>query len=272
MLLDEDEITYESGGDKPNANNYGSTFWLSPQSQWNAGGWPPPEHIDSDSYSTTAEGPVLTLVGDEGSGSDDNTADIAITKVITADPANNAVVIEYQMNNGGSAASLEWAPWEITRVGVDGISFFPTGPGDCDSGCPKELTIAEQGAYSFWAYDEADITDSANGSEYGDKWVGDGAKGWIGHVSDGVLLLLQFEDIAAGDAAPKEGDVEIYGSAQDPYVELEPQGAAKAIPAGGSISWKVRWSLHTLPESVQAVPGAALGDFADGLATELGAP
>lgn len=271
MLLDEDEITYESGGDKPNANNYGSTFWLSPQSQWNEGGWPPPEHIDSDDYEASVEGPMLTLVGEEGSGADDNTADIAITKIITPDDANNAVTIEYQMKNNGAAASLEWAPWEITRVGVNGVSFFPTGPGDCDAGCPKELTIAAQGAYSFWAYDNGDISD-ADGSEYGDKWVGDGAKGWIGHVSEGVLLLLQFEDIAAGDAAPKEGDVEIYASAQDDYVELEPQGAAKSIPAGESISWKVRWSLHTLPGSLAAEPGTALGEFADAVATQLGSP
>lgn len=272
MLLDESEITYSSGGSKPNANNYGSTFWLSPQTQWNDSGWPPPVHMDSDPYAAMTEGAVLSLVGDQGSDpGTDNTAEITVTKVITPDPANNAFVIDYQMTNHGASASDEWAPWQITRAGSDGITFFPTGPGDCDAGCPKELNVTAQGAYSFWVYDMADVSD-ADGAEHGDKWIGDSAKGWIGHAYEGVLLLMQFEDIAAGDAPPKEGDVAIYASGQDPYIEIEPQGAAAPIPAGGTVSWKVRWSLHALPDTVPAELGETLGDFADALATQLGAP
>lgn len=272
MLTDESEITYTSDGSKPNANNYGSTFWLSPQTQWNDSGWPPPVHHDSDPYAATAAGPVLTLVGGQGADpGTDNTAEITVTKVITPEPENNAFVIDYQMTNNGASASNAWAPWQITRVGADGVTFFPTGPGDCDAGCPKELAIETLGAYSFWAYDAADVSD-ADGAEHGDKWIGDGAKGWLGQAYPGVLLLLQFEDIPAGETPPQEGDVAIYASGQDPYIEIEPQGAAASIPAGATVSWKVRWSLHALPDEVAAEPSEMLGDFADGLATELGAP
>ena len=272
LLTDESEITYTSDGSKPNANNYGSTFWLSPQTQWNDSGWPPPVHHDSDPYAATAAGPVLTLVGSQGADpGTDNTAEITVTKVITPEPENNAFVIDYQMTNNGASASDAWAPWQITRVGADGVTFFPTGPGDCDAGCPKELTVETLGAYSFWAYDTADISD-ADGAEHGDKWIGDGAKGWLGQAYPGVLLLLQFEDIPAGETPPQEGDVAIYASGQDPYIEIEPQGAAASIPAGATVSWKVRWSLHALPDEVAAESSEMLGDFADDLATELGAP
>ncbi len=263
ILVDEDLV---SGGD--NANNYGSTFWLSPQADWNDDGWPPPTHIDSDDYEGAAAGEVLTLTGPEGTDSaSEPTNDISIVKVFTPDAAHNAITVDYQMHNAGAAAA-DWAPWQITRVPSEGITFFPSG--QAVAGLKAELPMTKVGDYSFWKYSDADISD-ADGADHGDKFIGDGAQGWMAHVHEGVLLLLQFADTASSDFATDDGEIAIYASATDPYIEIEPQGGVTSIPAGGSASWKVRWSLHTLPPEMAAEPGADLGDFAKGLATELGA-
>lgn len=262
LLVDEDLV---SGGD--NANNFGSTFWLSPQAQWNADGWPPPTHIDSEDYSAEAAAEVLTLTGPAGTDSaSEPTNDVSIVKVFTPDAAHNAIMVEYQMNNGGAAAA-EWAPWQITRVPSEGITFFPSG--EAVAGLKAELPMTKVGEYSFWQYNDADISD-ADGADHGDKFIGDGAQGWMAHVHEGILLLFQFADTAPADFATDDGEIAIYASASDPYIEIEPQGGVIAVPPNGSASWKVRWSLHTLPTEIAAEPGAALGDFAKELATELG--
>lgn len=250
-----------------NANNYGSTFWLSPQAQWNQGGWPPPTHIDSEDYEAAAAGEVLTLTGPSGTASESEpTNDISIVKVFTPDATHDAITVDYQMHNAGSAAA-DWAPWQITRVPSEGITFFPSG--QAVPGLKAELPLTKVGDYSFWKYAEADITD-ADGADHGDKFIGDGSGGWMAHVHEGVLLLLQFTDTLPDDFATDDGEIAIYASASDPYIEIEPQGGVMSIPANGSASWKVRWSLHALPSEVAAEPTAALGDFAKALATDLG--
>jgi len=47
------EILYTSG------DMSGSTFWPSPQSEWN---WPPPEPLDSDAYSATLQLTALQVI------------------------------------------------------------------------------------------------------------------------------------------------------------------------------------------------------------------
>jgi hypothetical protein len=264
LLVDESDVA----GD--NANNFGSTFWLSPQSAWNDDGWPPPTHMDSEEYAGAAAGETLTLTGPQGSASgSDNTNALSVNKVFTPDAAHNAITVEYEIKNNGTSASTEWAPWQITRVPSEGITFFPSGV--TVPGLKAELSITAQGDYSFWQYDADDISDD-DGETHGDKFIGDGTGGWLAHVHEGVLLLLQFTDTVPDNFAPDDGEIAIYASAADPYIEIEPQGGLVSIPANGTSSWKVRWSLHVLPDEVAAEPGEALGAFAQGIATELGAP
>lgn len=254
IIVPEDAVADSSDG---NENNFGSTFTLSPQAD---SGWPPPEHIDTDAYAGGAEGEVLTLASDPG---DINGSTIQVTKVFTADAASGTITVQYQVTNSGTG-SASWAPWQITRVPRNGITFFPTGM--AVSGVPAELTIQASGGYNFWKYDAGDVDEH----EWGDKYVGDGARGWLAHAHSGVLLLMQFADIAPSTFAEGEGEIEIYASKQDAYVEIEPQGAYAPIAGGATLSWSVKWSLHEIPGTVAAEPGQALGDFADGLATQLG--
>ena len=88
------------------------------------------------------------------------------------------------------------------------------------------------------------------------KLFGDG-KGWIAHVTaQNVILIKTFPDIMQSQAAMGEAEIEIYASAPAKnYVEVENQGAISDIPAGGTLSWTVRWYLRTLPSTVMATPG-----------------
>jgi hypothetical protein len=248
-----------SGSNAGNENNYGSTLTLAPQAD---SGWPPPAHLDTAAYTASAEGAALTLVSRSGNV---NGSPIQVTKVLTADAASESILVDYRIKNDGTTA-VSWAPWQITRVPRNGITFFPTG--SALSGRPAELTIATAGTYSFWKYNAADVDDN----DWGDKVIADGSKGWLGHATDGVLFLMQFPDAAAAKAAPAEGEIAIYASRQDAYVEIEPQAEYTPIPAGDTLSWKVKWSLHSIPDTVEQAVGTSLGDFADQLATELGAP
>ena len=45
-------------GPAVDAANFGSTFWSSPQSDWN---WPPPPEIDSAPYTASLDGTILSL-------------------------------------------------------------------------------------------------------------------------------------------------------------------------------------------------------------------
>lgn len=249
--------------DSDNDNHYGSTFTLAPQAD---SGWPPPEHLDRDRFEASAEGAVLTLIGEPGPV---GTATIQLTKVFTADPTDHSITIDYQITNAG-ASSATWAPWQVTRVPRNGITFFPTGTGSCSGTCPTELTIAKAGGFSFWEYDASDVGAGSpgGGNAWGDKWVGDGANGWLAHAHDGVVLLFQFPDVAAAQFPPGDGDIAIYASAQAPYVEIEPEGAYAPIAAGATLSWKVKWSLHAIPDDVPEEPSEALGQFVSGLVAQ----
>jgi hypothetical protein len=246
--------------DDENNNHYGSTFTLAPQAD---SGWPPPEHLDRDGFEASAAGLVLTMVGDDGPVGDST---LQLTKVFTANPADNSVTIDYQVTNAGGA-SATWAPWQVTRVPRNGITFFPTGTGSCTGDCPEELPMTEASGFSFWEYNGDDVGTGSpgGGNAWGDKWVGDGSGGWLAHAHDGVLLLLQFPDVAAASFPPGDGDIAIYASADAPYVEIEPEGAYAPIEPGATLSWKVKWSLTAIPENVAATPGQALGEFASGL-------
>lgn len=248
-----------SGSSAGNENNYGSTFTLAPQAD---SGWPPPAHIDTAAYTATAAGSELTLVSRSGNI---NGSPIQVTKVLTADAASGSVTVDYRVKNEGTTA-VSWAPWQITRVPRDGITFFPTG--SALAGRPTELTLATAGTYSFWKYNAADVDDN----DWGDKVIADGSKGWLAHAAEHVLFLMQFPDAAPAKAAPGEGEIAIYASRQDAYVEIEPQAEYTPVAAGETLSWKVKWSLHVIPQTVERAVGTSLGDFADQVATELGAP
>lgn len=240
FLLDDTEILYvdNNGGD-----NFGSTFWPSPQSVWN---WPPLANLNDKPYSVTISENKITF-----KGATDTKTQLRFYKTIYADSADTSITIEYVMKNEKTTIQ-KWAPWEISRVLASGVTVFPKGLGAV-TGDMKTRTSEENGY--VW-YDQ----DNANSP--GNKFFCDG-KGWLAHVtSDNILFIKKFEDITPTQAAPGEAEVEIYTAPGDAYTELENQGAYVSIAAKDSVTWKVKWYARMLPLSVDATVGSkSLTDY-----------
>lgn len=234
-----------------NATNYGSTFWTSPQTDWN---WPPIAAIDSAAFSfVDAPNDQCAL---EGSVVDDSShpkvSGVRIAKRWSADAAENAIDVVYSIENTGSAMT-QLAPWEITRVPADGFTFYESDAAPSGDKQPP-ITMA---AGCVWVEHSASVPVDS-------KLFGD-AKGWLAHVNaDGVLLLKVFTDVAAGQTAPGEGEVEIYTGSG--YIEVEDQGSYDSIAAGATREWSVRWYARALPSTVMPSAGSsALIDYVHGL-------
>jgi hypothetical protein len=222
-------------------NNWGSTFWTSPQSAWN---WPPPAEIDPGSYKATVTGKTLLLTGSTAS-----TLGLAVTKKFSVDADAGAIDIEYGIVNKGTSACMV-GPWEITRVAAGGLTFFPMGEGAPSKGTQDLLTLQMSGGAAWFAYDASKITNDQ-------KVFADGHEGWIAHAADGLLLVKAFTDTEPAQAAPSEAEIEIYTDAGHSYIEVENQGAYVSLAAGATSTWAVRWFLRPIPASVPVQVGSA---------------
>jgi hypothetical protein len=234
--------------------NYGSTFWTSPQNGENGWGWPPPAPIDAAPFQVRELEDGFELSGAAvPDGGPPAIAGVALTKRFSAAFERRAIDVDYQLRNEGRSAK-RLAPWEITRVGPGGLSLFAAE--EPPYGELPLRTRHEFGCYWF--------RHSGDAPPHG-KLFADG-RGWLAHVTrDRALLVKTFPDLKPHDFAPGEAEVELYASPQEPpvsaYVELENQGAFCEIPGGSSRTWKVSWYLRELPAGVPDEPSAALVEF-----------
>jgi hypothetical protein len=222
-------------------DNWGSTFWPSPQN-WP---WPPTDPhsinaINSLPYTASLDGTTLTLT----SSVNTTAPQLAVTKRFSADLTKEAIIIDYTMTNGGTDP-VTTAPWEITRVAPGGITFYPPASPPYAQATPRLATTEEAGVV-WYQHDPSDLT------LY--KLFGDGKDGWLAHADGDLLLIKSFRDLPPGAAAQNEAEIEIYAAPK--YVEVEQQGAVATLGAGQSLHWTVRWYARKL-----AAP-AALGSAA----------
>ena len=203
--------------------SFGSTFWTSPQKEWN---WPPVAEFDKQPYEVvqradgrlTISSPVSERLG------------MSVGKDFAIDASNHAFVITYSIRNEGTEARSV-APWEITRVtNTGGLIFFaPT-----DSIWPAGLMDFQLSDGAAWYQtDEAPRNRKVNA---------DGS-GWLAYCADGLLLVKKFQDLQPEQPAPGEAEVQVYVNRGKTYIELESQGAYTLLQPGESLSWTVRWYL-----------------------------
>ncbi|MBN1653628.1 MAG: DUF4380 domain-containing protein [Deltaproteobacteria bacterium] len=219
-------------GPEIHAENFGSTFWTSPQSDWN---WPPPAEIDSEPYTAELMGSTIQL-----SGSANPSLGMRITKRYTPELRKRAIAIEYVIENTKTEA-IRIAPWEVSRVLPGGLSFFVKGTSDFGSREFAPLDLVEAAGVTWFEH----RPDSIQSDQ---KLFADGKDGWIAHVAGDMIFIKKFDDIAAEQRAPDEAEIEIYACPS--YVEIEQQGAYQEIAAGQSLSWKVIWYLRQLPQGL----------------------
>lgn len=236
--VSESELLYV---DFSNNNMAGSTFWPSPQSVWN---WPPLVNLDSKPYQADIKGNRLIVAGNT-----DSKTNLRFYKIFQGNAADTSIVIDYVMKNEKST-SQKWAPWEVTRVAGNGVTLYEKGD-VAPTGILEPFTEEIDGMI-WYDQDKNKITQSGTF-----KFIGDG-KGWIAHVVGGKYLLLkQFENIAQADAAPFEGEIEVYTARNSTYTEVENQGAYVSIASKDSVTWRVKWYARQLPANVDAKVGSA---------------
>lgn len=225
-----------------NSDNWGSTFWPSPQSDWH---WPPPAEWDNKPYTTQVEGDRIKMEGPA-----DPKTGLAVTKIFSADDTKGLYNLEYVITNHSSSVR-KVAPWEVTRVHPNGFSFFPMGNGSLRGGLIPQTRI--DNGICWYTYDQGKIPDKGDTQIYTD-----GSEGWFAEVNGDLMLIKKFPDIPFEAAAPKEGEVELYANKTTPqksYVEIEHQGAYTELQPGQSFSWTMRWYLRRLPGGITPAPG-----------------
>jgi hypothetical protein len=222
-------------------NNWGSTFWPSPQSAWT---WPPPAEIDPDPYTASIVGNTLSLASAKS-----NALGLSVTKKFSIDSAAGVATMDYGLVNCGPQPGRV-APWEITRVAAGGLTFFPMGDGAPTQGAQALLNLQMSEGVAWFAYDAATIPSEQ-------KVFADGLEGWIAHVDGDLLLVKAFSDTLATQTAPGEAEIEIYTDAAHTYIEVENQGAYASLAPGASSQWTVRWFLRKLDPSISVQVGSA---------------
>ncbi len=218
-------------------DNWGSTFWTSPQSDWQ---WPPVVEIDSGPYAVVDCDTSFLCAG-----SLSPKLGILVTKRFSVRADRNCACVEYTMSNQ-SSETLRLAPWEISRV-PGGLTFFESGHGRVESPLPEPEVMERRGVVWF-EYDRRAIeTDS--------KLFIHSNGGWLAHVLDDLILIKEFEPVPAAKQAPGEAMIEIFASGEKDYIEIEQQGAYSKLGPWKDITWKVNWYLRSAPQGVDLRPG-----------------
>lgn len=222
-----------------NKENWGSTFWPSPQSDWH---WPPPAEWDNKPYVVRGDGSMVSPA--------DPKTGLVVTKIFSADDKKGVYTLEYIIANHSDTVR-KVSPWEVTRVHTNGFSFFPMGRDTLRGGLIPQTRI--DNGICWYIYNQEKIPRRGDTQIYTD-----GSEGWFAQVNGDVILVKKFPDIPADAAAPQEGEVELYANKTTPgksYVEIEHQGAYTELRPGQSFSWTMQWYLRRLPKEVVATPG-----------------
>ena len=215
---------------------FGSTFWTSPQKEWN---WPPVKEFDKNPYTVTQDGGTLKMTSEVS-----ERLKCRVGKTFTTDEKDGAIVVTYTITNEGSEPR-KVAPWEITRVENEGGVIFFDAP--VDGIWPAGLMdFKAQYGLAWYQTDERNENRKVNAD----------GKGWLAYCSRGLLLVKRFDDLTPEQPASDEAEVQVYVNRGKAHIELESQGAYQLLQPKESLSWTVRWYL--MPYEGEAVPSEAL--------------
>lgn len=211
-------------------NQYGSTFWTSPQKEWN---WPPVFEHDMAPYEVQQQGNTIIMTSPLS-----EKLPLRITKRFEVDNLNQCFVVTYTLKNE-SNAPRKVAPWEITRVLAKGSIMFDA---DVDKITPAGLMNFKKNAAGLAQY-EIDHVEGQN------RKINADGRGWLTYVNNGLALTKHFQDLTPTQPAPDEAEIQVYVHQGDAYVELESQGEYTELKPGESMDWTVRWYLNEWNEA-----------------------
>ena len=207
----------------PMPEAFGSTFWTSPQKEWN---WPPVQEFDKYPYEIEEDGTDKLVIS---SGVAEKLG-LRVKKQFCTNDRDHSLVVTYSIINAGKQ-TRKVAPWEITRVPNEGLIFFDS---PVEGITPAGLMPFKASEGIAW-YE----TDTANENR---KVNADG-KGWLAYLNKGLLLVKKFEDLSPTQPAPDEAEIQVYVNRGKTYIELESQGAYTTLAPGEQLTWTVKWYL-----------------------------
>ena len=207
--------------------SFGSTFWTSPQKEWN---WPPVQEFDKKPYTVEQQDGRLVMTSQQS-----ERLKYRIRKTFRTDSVKKAIVITYTIINE-SDETRQVAPWEITRVPNEGTIYFDA---PLESITPAELLPfrAEEGCVSY----QADVADQ-------NRKINADGKGWLAYANNGLVLLKRFDDLDISQPAPGEAEIQVYVNRGKTFIELESQGAYTELKPSEELSWTVYWYLMPIEE------------------------
>ena len=215
---------------------FGSTFWTSPQKEWN---WPPVPEYDKQPYTIEVKGASLVMKSNVSPR-----LKYSITKEFVPDAKDNAIIVNYTITNE-SGETRKVAPWEITRVqNGDGLIFFDA---DVAKITPPNLMDFKEEYGAAWY--QPDVTNQ-------NRKINADGKGWLAYATNGLLLVKKFQDLEPSQPAPNEAEIQVYVNRGKAHIELESQGAYTTLEPGKSLTWTVRWYL--VPFDGAITPSKAL--------------
>lgn len=207
--------------DQPNM--YGSTFWTSPQKDWN---WPPVKEHDLMKYSVEKQGDKLIMTSQVPAN-----FPLRVTKEFATDAQEECMVVTYSIRNEGMSA-VKVAPWEITRVPAEGLISFEA---NAEEVWPKGvMNFQQKENLACYEIDQADQNRKVNAN----------GTGWLRYEHDGLVLTKRFMDLKPGEPAPGEDEIQVYVHNGKVYVELESQGKYTRLHPAASLQWTVKWYLN----------------------------
>ena len=235
-------ISYKYGGmeiltQASEHENYGSTLWTAPQSDW---GWPPFDVLDNQEYQVEQKSDLLKMTSKPDSKSGFQM--IKTWKAI----GKQSIQIEYQIKNiSGKPKSV--GAWDVTRVPCGGLAFFPDG----GAGKVPESSLKadlQQNGINWISIDKNPIPDHQ-------KLFSTTKEGWLAYALNGLLFIKQFPDTKPENYSPEQGEVEIYINKEKSYIELENHGAYVTLNPGKSLKYKQNWFLTPIPISIKTEVG-----------------
>lgn len=217
---------------KSEHENFGSTLWTAPQSDW---GWPPYRVLDSEEYDFQQIGDTLKMTSEP-----DLISGLQFEKKFIVKD-NQYIRIEYLIRNV-SEKQQKIAPWEVTRVPCGGMAFFPAD-GKANIPASSLKTNLSNDRINWVFIDKTTIPEHQ-------KLFATAREGWLAYAYNNVLFIKQFPDTKPGDYSPNQGEVEIYTNKDKMYAELENHGAYTLLQPEQVLSYVVNWQLRAIPKTV----------------------
>lgn len=215
---------------------YGSSFWTSPQSDWQ---WPPPPELDKKAWRVRIEGETLVLESDTS-----EKLGLSAEQRLQAMPELGALRIDLVLFNR-SHEPRKVAPWQNTRVRPGGLTFYPS---DQPSFEPSTLKLVPSQGIVWYQHEPGQVRE-------GTKSFADGSDGWLAQADGRLLFVKVFPDVPRKAQAPGEAEIELYVDGAGRFVEVEQQGPYIELAPGQSSTWTLYWLIRKLPESVTPAAG-----------------